>query len=155
MHYTETCTPLGPSCWVGRHPAGVKTPLPIHEGASQHNKKCGIRPSTLQGRSKPTDWTSVSETRRLANTCLLIDISCPADGNVCRKHAEKLTKYGDLEVEISCMWQCQTQVVPMVLGALGTVHSGIALCHHNLQHLQKAVLLGSTWILCKVMSSSV
>ena len=25
-----------------------------------------------------------------ANTCLLIDISCPADGNVGRKHAEKL-----------------------------------------------------------------
>ena len=33
-----------------------------------------------------------------ANTCLLIDISCPADGNVGRKHAEKLAKYGDLRV---------------------------------------------------------
>ena len=27
---------------------------------------------------------------------LLIDISCPADGSVGRKHAEKLAKYGDL-----------------------------------------------------------
>ena len=27
-----------------------------------------------------------------ANTCLLIDISCPANGNVGRKHAEKLAK---------------------------------------------------------------
>ena len=34
-----------------------------------------------------------------ANTCLLIDISCPADGNVGRKHAEKLARYGDLRVE--------------------------------------------------------
>ena len=38
-----------------------------------------------------------------AYTCLLIDISCPADGNVGRKHAEKLAKYGDLRVEVSRM----------------------------------------------------
>ena len=42
-------------------------------------------------------------TDKKANTCLLIDISCPADGNVGRKHAEKLAKYGDLRVEISRM----------------------------------------------------
>ena len=58
-----------------------------------------------------------------ANTCFLINISCPADGNVGRNHAEK---YGDLWVEISNMWQCRTQVVPVVLEALGTVHAGIA-----------------------------
>ena len=52
-----------------------------------------------------------------------------------------------------------TLVVPVVLGALGTVHAGIARWldiipgHHNLQHLQKTVLLGSTRILRKVMSS--
>ena len=119
----------------------------------------GIRPSPLQGRSKPTDWTSVRDKK--ANTCLFIDISCPADGNVGRKHAEKLAKSGDLRVEVSRMWQCRTQVVSVVLGALDTVHAGIARWldiipgHHNLQHLQKAVLLGSARILRKVMSSSV
>ena len=62
-----------------------------------------------------------------ANTCLLINISCPDDGNV-RKHAEKLAEYGDLrvEIEISHMWQCRTQVVPVFFGALGTVHAGVA-----------------------------
>ena len=29
-------------------------------------------------------------------TSLVIDINCSTDGNVARKHAEKLTKYGDL-----------------------------------------------------------
>ena len=96
---------------------------------------------------------------RKTNTCLLIDISCPADGNIGKKHAEKLAKYSDLRVEISRMWHCRTLVVPVVLGALGTVHAGIARWldmipgHHNLQHLQKTVLLGSTRILRKVMSS--
>ena len=37
----------------------------------------------------------------------------------------KLAKYGDL-VEVGHMWQCQTKVVPVALGALGTVHAGIA-----------------------------
>ena len=58
------------------------------------------------------------------NTCLLIDISCPTDGNIARKQAEKLTKYSDLWVEVSRMWQWRTLVVPVVLGALG-VHTGI------------------------------
>ena len=76
-----------------------------------------------------------------------------------RKHAEELAKYSNLQVEISRMWHCRTLVVPVVLGALGTVHAGIARWldiipgHYNLQHLQKTVLLGSTRILRKVMSS--
>ena len=63
-----------------------------------------------------------------ANTCLLINISYPDDGNVSRKHAEKLAKYGDLRVEIEIihMCQCRTQVVPVFFGALGTVHAGVA-----------------------------
>ena len=57
------------------------------------------------------------------------------------------------------MWQCRTLVVPVVLEALGIVNAGIAQWldvipgHHNLQHLQIAVLLASSQILCKVMSS--
>ena len=59
------------------------------------------------------------------NTCLLIDISCPANGNIGKKHVEKLAKYSDLRVEIMRMWHCQTLVVPVVLGALGTVHASL------------------------------
>ena len=59
-----------------------------------------------------------------ANTCLLIYISCPADGNAGRKHAEKLAKYGDLLVEISRMRKCRTRVVSEL--CMGTVHAGIA-----------------------------
>ena len=93
------------------------------------------------------------------NNCLPINISCPANGNIGKKHAEKSAKYSNLRVEISRMWHFGTMVVPVVLGALGTVHAGIAWWldiipgHHNLQHLQKTVLLGFTRILRKVMSS--
>ena len=60
------------------------------------------------------------------NTCLLINISCPANGNIARKQNDNLTKCSDLRVEVSHMWQCWTWVVPVVLGALSTVHAGIA-----------------------------
>ena len=62
-----------------------------------------------------------------ANTCLLIDISCTADGNVGRKHAEKLAKYDVLRVEVSRMWQCRTQVVP-VHGIGSSGHSARRYC---------------------------
>ena len=42
--------------------------------------------------------------RKTTNTCLLIDISCPADGNIARKQAEKLAKYIDLQVKVRRMW---------------------------------------------------
>ena len=96
---------------------------------------------------------------RKTNNCLLIDISCPADGNIIKKHAEKLAKYSDLRVEISRKCHCRTLVVSVVLGALGTVHAGIARWlgiipgHHNLQHLQKTLFVRSTRILRKVMFS--
>ena len=96
---------------------------------------------------------------RKTNTYLVIDISCPADSNIGAKHAEKLEKYSHLRVEVSRIWHCRILVVPVVLGALGTVHAGIAQWldiipgHHSLQHLQKTVILGSTWILREVMSS--
>ena len=35
------------------------------------------------------------------NICLLIDISCPTEGNIARKQAEKSTKYSDLRVKVS------------------------------------------------------
>ena len=76
------------------------------------------------------------------NTCLLIDISCPADGNIGKKHAEKLAKYCDLRVEISRMWHCRTLVVPVVLGASGTVHAGIV------RWLDQVITTCSTYRIC-------
>ena len=88
---------------------------------------------------------------RKTNTCILIDISCPADGNIARKHAEKLTKYSDLRVEVSRMDTGCSSGIGIV--AHSARRLDIIPAHHNLQHLQKAVLLGSCRILHKVMSS--
>ena len=55
------------------------------------------------------------------NKCYLIDMSVPGDCNVNAKEFEKRAKYKDLEIEIQRMWKMKTTVVPVVVGALGTM----------------------------------
>ena len=74
------------------------------------------------------------------------------------KVAEKLSKYKDLEIEITKMWGLKTITVPVVIGALGIVKKGIE--KHidkipgkiNVTELQKIALRGSSHILRKVLS---
>ena len=59
------------------------------------------------------------------STCKLIDMSIPSDRNIALKGIEKKSKYKDLELEIQRMWQMKTEVIPVVVGALGTIKKGM------------------------------
>ena len=41
--------------------------------------------------------------------------------NVEEKHHEKIDKYLYLSVELQALWNAQTEVVPLVFGALGSI----------------------------------
>ena len=89
--------------------------------------------------------------------CILIDMAIPSDRNTSVKVAEKLSKYKDLEIEITKMWGLKTRTVPVVIGALGVVKKGIE--NHidkiprkiNITDLQKIALLESSHIFRKVL----
>ena len=89
---------------------------------------------------------------------MLIDIAVPSDRNTSVKVAEKLSKYKDMEIEITRMWGMKTQFVPVVIRALGVVKKGIEKeisnipGKINITELQKIALLGSVHILRKVLS---
>lgn len=89
--------------------------------------------------------------------CLLIDVSVPDDNNISAKEVEKISKYKDLEIEISRMWNTKTKVVPVVVGALGMLTKGhsnfIKLIpgHPSTNEVQKIALLGTAHILRKVL----
>jgi hypothetical protein len=51
----------------------------------------------------------------------LIDVTIPGDGNVIQKETEKILKYKDITVEIQRMWNVKTGVIPVIIGATGTV----------------------------------
>ena len=54
--------------------------------------------------------------------CLLIEVSVPTDDNVSLKEMEKLSKYKDLEIEITRMWGLKTETIPIIVGALGMIN---------------------------------
>ena len=54
-------------------------------------------------------------------TCMLIDVAISRDRNVIKKEAEKILKYKDLTVEIQRMWNVKTKVMPVIIGATGTI----------------------------------
>ena len=91
-------------------------------------------------------------------TCMLIDMAIPSDRNRSLKVAEKLSKYKDLEIEITKMWGLKTITVPVVIGALGLVKKGTEKHIDKIPRkiiitqLQEITLLGSSHILRKVLS---
>ena len=92
------------------------------------------------------------------STCKLIDMSIPSDTNIALKEIEKKSKYKDLELEIQRMWQMKTEVIPVVVGALGTIKKGMAENikrvseRANVTETQKISMLGSARILRKVLN---
>ena len=54
-------------------------------------------------------------------TCMLIDVAISGDRNVTKKWAEKILKYKDHSIEIQGMWNVKTKVIPVIIGATGTI----------------------------------
>jgi len=90
--------------------------------------------------------------------CTIIDISVPADERVWEKEREKVEKYQDLKREIARLWRMRkVQVVPIVIGALGSVTKEFEKwCEKlgipcNATGMQKTALLGTSRIIRKVL----
>ena len=52
---------------------------------------------------------------------MLIDVAIPGDWNVIMKEAEKILKYKDLVKEIQHVWNVKAKVIPVIIGAIGTI----------------------------------
>ena len=86
-------------------------------------------------------------------------MTVPCDKNVSSKEIEKKSKYKDLEIEIQRMWKMKTEVILIVIGALGTIKNGMennirnVSGAMNIKSFQKTCLLGTATILRKVLST--
>ena len=91
-------------------------------------------------------------------TCMLIDVAIPGDRNVVKKEAEKILKYKDLTTEIQLMWNIKTRMVPVIIGASGTISKSFRKYvsdtpgNHDVKELQKTAILGTAHILRKVLT---
>eukprot|EP00117_Sycon_ciliatum_P002415 scpid102915/ scgid7652/ len=86
-----------------------------------------------------------------AKKALIIDIAVPGDPRVAEEEVKKRAKYQLLAREIHRLWQVETQIVPVVVGTLGTVSTIGVTSYCSVSELQKNALLGSEAILRKVL----
>jgi hypothetical protein len=90
-------------------------------------------------------------------TFVLIDVAVSGDRSVVKNEAEKILKHKDLTIEIQRMWNVKTNVIPVIIGAAGTISKsfrkylsnvpGI----HEIKELQKTAILGTAHTLWKVL----
>ena len=94
---------------------------------------------------------------KIGKICHIIDEAIPGDERVSIKMTEKIEKYDELRSELERLWKVKAKVVPIVLGALGTVtrnlnsflkESGVNVA---IQLIQKSAHLGTAIILRKVL----
>ena len=56
---------------------------------------------------------------------MLIDVAFSGDRNVIKKEAEKNLKYKNLTIEVQRMWNVKTKVIPVIIGATGTISKSV------------------------------
>ena len=114
---------------------------------------CGTLPCKQTDHRRP----DIVIQKKKAKETIIVDIAVPGDNNILQKETEKCEKYQDLAREIQRICKSRTKVVPVVVGALGSVSKKLA---DHLEQLgiksrtrtvQKSALLGSTHILRKML----
>ena len=79
------------------------------------------------------------------------------NNNVIKKEAENILKYKYLTIEIQRMWNVKTKVIPVIIGATGTISKTFRKYvsnipgNHAVKELQKTAILGTAHILRKVL----
>jgi len=88
---------------------------------------------------------------------MLINIAISGDRNMIKKEAQNILKYKDLTIEIHRMWNVKTKVIPVTIGATGTISKSFRKYvsnipgKHEVKELQKTAILGTAHILRKVL----
>ena len=80
-----------------------------------------MEPTIQTDRTIPNNKPDIIIRDNEKGTCMLIDVANSGNRNVIKKQAEKILKYKDLTVEIQRMWSVKAKVIPVIIGATGTI----------------------------------
>jgi len=109
------------------------------------------------GRTIPNNKPDIIIRDNEKGTCMLIDFAISVDRNMIKKEADNILKYKYLTIEIQRMWNVKTKVIPVLIGAIGTISKSFRKYvrnitgKHEVKELQKTAILGTAHILRKVL----
>ena len=92
-------------------------------------------------------------------TCKIVNFAVPADHRIKLKECEKKDKYLDLARELKKLWDMQETIIPIVIGAFGTVTKGLLKGLEDLEvggqveTIQTTALLRTARILRRVLET--
>jgi len=90
-------------------------------------------------------------------TLVLIDVAIYGDRNMIKEESEKILKYKYLVIEINHMWNMKAKMIPVIIGASGTISKSLRQYlsniagNHKTKELQKTAILGTAHLLSKVL----
>ena len=110
----------------------------------------GIQTDHLISARRP-DQVTVNNNKKKA-TCLIVDF---ADYLVKLKESEKKNKYLELGRELKKIWNIKVTVIPIVIGALGTVTKGLVQGLEDLEIRRRVETIQTTALsrLARILSS--
>ena len=92
-------------------------------------------------------------------TCKTVDFTVPADHRIKLKECEKKDKYLDLAWGVEKLWNMKVTIIPIVIGAFGTVTKGLLKGLVDLEvggrvkTIQTTTLMGTARILRRIMET--
>ena len=94
--------------------------------------------------------------KKKTRTCKIVDFVVPADHRIKLKECEKKDKYFNLARKLKKLWNMQVTIIPIVIGAFGTVTKGLLKGLENMERvktIQTKALLRTARILRRVLDT--
>ena len=111
----------------------MHNPAPVLENDSQKLLwDLNIQTDHLIPARRP-DLINIKKKKKKKRICKIVDFAVPVDHRINLKESEKKDKYLDLARELKKLWNMKVTIVPIVIGALGTITKGLL---KNLEDLE-------------------
>ena len=136
--------------WYNHLPKSLET---SHEGKVTILWKEQVRTDRTITNNKPD--IIIRDNKK--GTCILIVVVIPGDRNVIKKEAEKILEYKDFIIEIQRMWNVKAKVIPVIIGATGTISKSLrrylrnVTGKHEIKGPQKTAILCTAHIMREVL----
>ena len=136
----------------------LRNPAPVRENDS-HKLLWDFNIQTVHIIPARTPGLIIINNNKKKRICKIVDFAVPADHRINLKESEKKDKYLDLARELKKRWNMKVTIVPIVIGALGTITKGLLKGLEDLEvggrveTIQTTALLRTARILRRVLET--